>query len=156
MARSWLSSVPFDAPKPAVPWGWNPAATFMTAYYDAQENQREQQEFQMKAELQRILLPQKQAEAEFNLKKLAYDSKLIEESFRARTAVLDAQYRAATSSGRSGSGSNAAGSVGSPNQQQVTDPRNPLFYFQSRNTTPAPAPTTGQPAPTGKKVKLVF
>ena len=42
MAESWLRSYAISAPDP-VPWGWNPAATFQTAFIEAQENQRAQE-----------------------------------------------------------------------------------------------------------------
>ena len=141
MLTSVLSPIQIAQPNPAPPWGWNPAATFLTAYNTQQENQRAQEKMAMEQELYRILLPQKQAEVEFNLKQLAYDSKLLEESYRARSADLDARYRAATSSGRSGSGSgsNAAGNVvGGTGQQQQSNPYG--FGLGNIATPKAPQP----------------
>ena len=119
-----------NTPDTAPPWGWNPGATFLTAYYAAQENQRNKEEFRMKMELERILLPQKQAAAEFNLKKLAYESKLLENSYRAQSADLDARYRAATSSG-GGSGSGVAGAA---NSSPVQNNQKSDNYFDSMST----------------------
>ena len=55
----------------------------------------------MESELERILLPEKMAKAEFNIKKLAYDSKLLELTHRAETADLDNRMRVIASGGRS-------------------------------------------------------
>jgi hypothetical protein len=49
------------------PWGWNPAATFLTAYTSMQENKREQQEFAVQQELEQYLLPIKKRSAELSL-----------------------------------------------------------------------------------------
>ena len=99
------------------PWGWNPAATFLTAYTTAQDERRAQEKMAMEQELYKILLPEKIARTEFNLKELAYASKMMEKSYRAQYADLDARYRAATSSG-SGASSNVAGNGGPGNPQQ--------------------------------------
>lgn len=145
---SFLSAVPFVAPEP-VPWNWNPGATFMQAYYDAQENQRARQEFEVQQELSRILLPAKAAEAEYNLKKFQLDAQLLEKMHKAKSASLDAAYNGITSAvtgrGASGSGasSNVAGNVGSSNQAGVYQSR---FGFGSKLTPPAAsAPQAIQP-----------
>jgi hypothetical protein len=52
------------------PWGWNPVATFQTAYNDAQEEKRAQQEFEMGMELERFLLPMKKQQAQLALEKM--------------------------------------------------------------------------------------
>jgi len=111
--------VNYQAP-PAIdiaPWGWNPAATFQASFLAAEENRRAQEKMAMEQELYKILLPEKIAKTEFNLKELAYASKMMERSYRAQSADLDARYRAATSSG-SGASSNVAGNGGSSNQAQ--------------------------------------
>lgn len=74
-------------------WEWNPGQTFVTAFNNAQENQRLQQKRAEEAELAAILLPAKRAEAEFNIKKLALDSQLIEKIYKTRSAALDESYR---------------------------------------------------------------
>lgn len=127
------------------PWGWNPAATFLTAYTTMQENQRAQQEFQMKSELNRILFPVKKAEAEFNLKQLAFDTQLLEKNFQAKSAALDRSMQIVNAASRGGSGasSNVAGNVGSSNQAGVYQSR---FGFGSKLTPPAAsAPQAVQP-----------
>jgi hypothetical protein len=106
MITSALNSVNITNPKP-IPWGWNPVATFQTAMTEAQENNRAQERFAIEAELSRILLPEKMAKAEFNIKKLAYDSKLLELSHRAETADLDNRMRVIASGGNSGGGADA-------------------------------------------------
>jgi len=67
--ESWLRGYPISAPAP-VPWGWNPAATFQTAFFESQENQRKQQEFQMAQEMDQILFPIKQQQAQLSLEKM--------------------------------------------------------------------------------------
>jgi len=52
------------------PWGWNPVATFQTAYNDAQEEKRAQQEFEVGMELERFLLPMKKQQAQLALEKM--------------------------------------------------------------------------------------
>ena len=136
--------VNYQAP-PAIdiaPWGWNPAATFQASFIAAEENRRAQEKMAMEQELYKILLPEKIAKTEFNLKELAYASKMMERSYRAQSADLDARYRAATSSG-SGASSNVAGNGGSPNQAGVYQSR---FGFGSKLTPPAAsAPQAAQP-----------
>jgi hypothetical protein len=69
MAQSYLSAVPFAAPDP-MPWNWNPAQTFLTAYYDQQQEKRAQQEFQAAQEMDQILFPIKQQQAQLALEKM--------------------------------------------------------------------------------------
>ena len=128
MSVAW----PTYQPAPIIdlpPWGWNPAATFQRAYNDAQEEKRAQQEFEMAAELQRILLPAKAAEAEYNLKKFTLDAQLLEKIHKTKSAALDNSYRGVTSAiGSSGSGSTVQGSG-------IIDTSNVNFRT---STTPAP------------------
>lgn len=93
-------------------WEWNPGQTFVTAFNDAQENRRAQEKAAQEAELASILLPAKRAEAEFNIKKLALDSQLIEKLYKARSAALDGSYRGVTSA------IGSSGSVGGSEQEQ--------------------------------------
>jgi hypothetical protein len=95
MALSSFSPPDADIP----PWNWNPAATFITAYTTMQENQRAQEKAGMEAELSRILLPEKAAQAEFNLKQLAYESKLLEKSYNAQSADYDERMRVISGGG---------------------------------------------------------
>jgi hypothetical protein len=69
MAQSFLSAVPFAAPD-TMPWNWNPGQTFLTAYYDAQAEKRAQQEFQAAQEMDQILFPIKQQQAQLALEKM--------------------------------------------------------------------------------------
>ena len=75
------------------PWNWNPAETFLTAYTTVQENKRAQEAAAVEAELSRILLPAKAAEAQYNIKKFEYDAKLLEKLYNTNSASLDATYR---------------------------------------------------------------
>ncbi len=106
MAESWLRSYAIDAPDP-VPWGWNPAATFQTAFNDAQAEKRAQEKMALENELAQILLPQKRAEAEFNLKKLAYESENLTSQYKLLSEEQDAKRRFLRSGGSGGGGNNA-------------------------------------------------
>ena len=88
------------------PWNWNPVETYLTAYTAMQENQRAQEKAGMEAELSRILLPERAAKAAFNIKQLAYESKLLEKSYNAQSAELDD--RMGIISGNGGGGGDAA------------------------------------------------
>jgi hypothetical protein len=100
------------------PWGWNPVATFQTAYNDAQEEKRAQQEFDLGMQLEQILLPAKIAKAEYDTKKFAYDSKLLERIYRTQSAALDNSYRGVTSA-VGGGGNNAPATNAQQPQQQL-------------------------------------
>lgn len=128
-------------------WDWNPGQTFVTSFMLAQENKRAQEKAAQEAELAAILLPAKKAEAEFNMKKLAYDSQLLEKLYATKTAALDASYKGLTSavtgggSGGSGSGSGTSGAGTQPNKGFQSQ-----FGFGSRfsnptQTAPASKPT---------------
>jgi hypothetical protein len=99
------------------PWGWNPVATFQTAYNDAQEEKRAQQEFDLGMQLEQILLPAKIAKAEYDTKKFAYDSKLLERIYRTQSAALDNSYRGVTSAVGGGATGNPANNVQQPPAQ---------------------------------------
>ena len=113
MADSWLRSYAIVAPNP-VPWGWNPAATFQTAFNAAQENKRAQEKMALENELAQILLPQKRAEMEFNLKKLAYDTERLTLVNKLGIEEIEAKRRFLRNNGlgfgSSGSGSTVQGS----------------------------------------------
>jgi hypothetical protein len=139
--------VNYQAP-PAIdiaPWGWNPAATFQASFIAAEENQRAQEKMAMEQELYKILLPEKIAKTEFNLKELAYASKMMERSYRTQSADLDARYRAATSSG-SGASSNVAGNGGSSNQAPAQDEDPTSFNLTGTSYDRKPA-AQSQPKP---------
>ena len=72
MARSFIdpSLVAMAVEPAAPPWNWNPGATFVQAFNDAQANQRAQEKAAQEAELMKILLPYKQQTAALELEKL--------------------------------------------------------------------------------------
>lgn len=109
MSAPWptLSAPPAER----APWNWNPAETFLTAYTTVQENQRAQEKAAVDAELSRILLPAKAAEAEYNVKKFQYDAQLLEKLYATKSASLDATYRGINSAvgGGADATSNPAG-----------------------------------------------
>lgn len=110
MLTSVLSPINVRRPEP-MPWDWNPAQTFVTNFRNAQEDQRAKQEFELGMQLEQILLPAKMAKAEYDAKKFAYDSKLLEKIYRTQSAALDNSYRGVTSAvGSSGSSSTVQGS----------------------------------------------
>jgi hypothetical protein len=69
-----IMSGPFISPvKPvdtAVPWNWNPAATFIAARNDAIAQRQQEEQLVLDRELQSILMPLKIEEAKLNLEKL--------------------------------------------------------------------------------------
>jgi hypothetical protein len=150
MAESWLRSYAIDAPDP-VPWGWNPAATFQTAFNDAQEEKRAQEEFEMGKALEEILLPQKKAQVEFNLKKLAYESENLTNAYKLESEITDAKRRMLRSGGQGGGSNNAPATNAQGFQSK--------FGWGSKIATPPqaasrPKPTwqvvaPAQPNPTG-------
>ena len=126
------------------PWGWNPTATFLTAYTTAQEEKRAQEEFQMKAALDKILFPAKKAQAEFTLKQLAYESERMANSYKLLNEETDERRRILRSGG-SGASSNVAGNGGSSNQAPASGYQS-RFGFGSKLTPPAAsAPQAAQP-----------
>jgi len=109
----------------APPWNWNPGATFVQAFNDAQANQRAQEKMALENELAQILLPQKRAEAEFNLKKLAYDSELLTSRYKLMNEEIDERRRIIRTGGVSGGGggsSSGGGTSGATTQAQAQDP----------------------------------
>jgi len=123
---------------PAPPWGWNPIATFQTAFNDAQENKRAQEKMALEMELAEILLPTKRAEAEYNLKKFTLDAQLLEKMHKTKSAALDASYRGITSA--IGGGGGRQGGSGSGNTVQQDTSNDPLS-FNIPTATPQNQPT---------------
>lgn len=119
------------------PWNWNPVETYLTAYTTMQENQRAQEKAGMEAELSRILLPEKAAKAAFNLKQLAYESKLLEKSYNTQSAELDDRMRVISGGAPS---STTAGQANTPTGSGYQS----KFGF-GRSIMPAPT-STGTPA----------
>ena len=71
MANSYIDPSLVRMTLPEGPgWEWNPGATFVTAFNNAQENQRLQQKRAEEAELAAILLPYQQQKAALELDKL--------------------------------------------------------------------------------------
>jgi len=97
-------------------WEWNPGATFVTAFNNAQENKRRNEEMEMEQELAAILLPAKAAEAEYNIKKLQFQSELLTNFHKANTAALPAAYRGVNQA-VTGSGGDVVSQDQQPQQQ---------------------------------------
>jgi len=91
MARSYIdpSLVALATQPVAPPWNWNPGATFVEAYNEAQRNKREQEKMALEMELAEILLPYKKETAALQLEKLKQDVEL--------STLLTAQKRKAQS-----------------------------------------------------------
>jgi hypothetical protein len=124
------------------PWNWNPVETFLTAYTTVQENQRAQEKAAVDAELSRILLPAKAAEAEYNLKKFTLDAQLLEKLHRTKSASLDATYRGINSAVGGGASGTTAGQANNPTGGVYQS----KFGF-GRSITPASAATGTTAAP---------
>jgi hypothetical protein len=132
MAKSFLSPVPFAAPEP-MPWNWNPAQTFMQAYYDQQASQRAQQKFVLEQEIERELFPLKVQTAQMQLEKLLQDrdrTMLLNEQIRESRRNASAGINAAISGGSNASANNQTPSRraavdwnawGNPSAQQTSD-----------------------------------
>jgi len=147
MARSFIdpSLVALATQPAAPPWDWNPGATFVTAFNNAQENKRAQEKMALEMELSEILLPAKKAEAEFNIKKLGYDSQLLEKIYQTKSAALDASYRGITSAVTGGGGGNS-----SAGRSPSDGPYQSRFGFGSGLSR---APQTASVKPTWKVVE---
>ena len=137
---SFISPVrPIDT---APPWGWNPAATFQTAFTLAQENKRAQEKRAVEMELEQILLPVKQKQAALALDKMQFEverqSLFLD---RERTAYKQAS-RGLNDEVRGGG---IAGNGDSSNQAPASGYQS-RFGFGSKLTPPAAsAPQAAQP-----------
>jgi hypothetical protein len=142
MARSYIdpSLVAMAAQPAAPPWDWNPGATFTRAFNDAQENKRAQEKMALEQELAQILLPQKRAEAEFNLKKLAYDSELLTSRYKLMNEEIDERRRIIRTGGVSGGGGGVGqGSLGAaaPTSRYGGGVANLIQAYQSGTLKPS-------------------
>jgi hypothetical protein len=155
MLTSVLSPTRIINPQP-MPWDWNPAETFQTAFNESREERRAQQEFDLGMQLEQILLPAKIAKAEYDTKKFAYDSKLLERIYRTQSAALDNSYRGVTSAVGGGQGGGGGGNNTPATNAQGFQSK---FGWGSKIATPPqaasrPKPTwqvvaPAQPNPTG-------
>jgi hypothetical protein len=133
---------------PAPPWNWNPGQTFVTSFMLAQENQRAQQKAAQEAELAAILFPAKKAEAEFNMKKLAYESSLLEDSYKTKTEELEERRRIIKSNRTASGGGSGGSNSGGANSGATTQPQKRFqsqFGFGSRFSNPPQAAPTSKP-----------
>lgn len=153
MLTSVLSPIQIAQPDPAPPWGWNPAATFLTAYNAQAKERRDQQEFQLGMEIERILLPAKIAKAEYDVKKFEMDAQVLERIYRNQTAALDQSY-SGIKSAIGGASSNVAGNGGSSNQAPAQDPTSFNLTGTVYDRKSAAQPQTGSQPVAKKKVDL--
>jgi hypothetical protein len=128
-------------------WEWNPGATFVTAFNNAQENKRANEKMALDQELAAILLPQKRAEAEFNLKKLAYDTERLTLVNKLGIEEIETKRRFLKTNGLGFGGQTSGANSGSNVQQPKAD--DPLSFKIS--TTPSSFKIGGgvQPIKTG-------
>ena len=89
-------------------WEWNPGATFVTAFNNAQENKRANEKMAMEQQLSEILFPAKKAQAEFTIKQLAYESERMENSYKLLNEETDERRRLLRESRSGGSGASVA------------------------------------------------
>ena len=109
MANSYIDPSLVRMTLPEGPgWEWNPGATFDTAFNNAQENKRANEKMAMEQQLSDILLPAKQAQANYEVVKLGYQTKLLEKLFNEQTKALPGAYNGVMS---------AVGSSSSTGQQ---------------------------------------
>jgi hypothetical protein len=96
MASSFIdpSLVALAVEPAAPPWNWNPGATFVAAFNDAQANRRAEEKQALDIELNNILLPYKRAQAALELDKLQQDVE--------RSTLLTERYRQASKQTHSG------------------------------------------------------
>lgn len=106
------------------PWGWNPTATFLTAYTTAQEEKRAQEEFAVAQELNRYLLPLKKQQAELSLEKMNLEMEKTKGELTRQTLLTRMATDAYRNTNR-GVNSAVAGNVGSSNQAPSDN------YFES-------------------------
>lgn len=120
MLTTVLDPVRLTNPDPAPPWGWNPAATFLTAYNAQAQERRKQEEFKMAMEMERILFPAKAAKAEFEINQLAYETEVMANAYKLQNESISERRRILRSGGSGGSSasSNVAGNGGPGNPQQ--------------------------------------
>jgi hypothetical protein len=106
----------------APPWDWNPGQTFVTAFNETRLTKAKAEQLQMETELERILLPAKVAKAEYDMKKLGYDSQLLEKIYRTQSAALDNSYRGLSSAIGGGGGGGGGGSANPSSGEADADP----------------------------------
>jgi hypothetical protein len=109
----------------APPWGWNPAATFLTAYTEMQKNQQAKQEFELGMEMERYLLPIKKQTAQLSLEKMQLEMERTKGEIE-RQRVLTRQMTDATRNVNRGFNSGLA--EGPANNQQPNKADDPLSF----------------------------
>ena len=70
-----------------VPWGWNPAATFVAAYNQSAENRRAQEKAELDAWMTKTLFPLKESQAKLEIQKLQNE---VERGTLLNTLLADA------------------------------------------------------------------
>jgi hypothetical protein len=115
-----IASRTFEFEPSAPPWGWNPAATFLTAYTTMQENQRAQQEFAVQQELEQYLMPLKKQQAQLSLEKMNLEMEKTKGELTRQTLFTRMATDAYRNTNR-GVNSAVAGNGGSSNQAPAQD-----------------------------------
>jgi|688.fasta_scaffold293109_2 hypothetical protein len=136
MLTSVLSPISITTPDTAPPWGWNPAATFLTAYNTQAQARREQEKFNMAMQLERILLPAKAAQAEFTLNQLAYETENMANSYRLQNEMVNERRRIIRTGG-SGASSNVAGNSGGSTPRTGSNVATLIQNWGGGSATPA-------------------
>ena len=160
MAQSYLSAVPFAAPDP-MPWNWNPAQTFLTAYYDQQQEKRAQQEFAVQQELEQYLLPIKKRSAELSLANMELEmektkgeldrqtilTRRLTEGYRNTNGAINSTVSNPVSSGGQSTPSNPYDIFGdstvspSTGEEEAASSSMDMSGFNSANASSTPPPT---------------
>lgn len=132
MAQSLFQPVKLEP----LAWDWNPGQTFVTAFNNAQENRRRNEELAMEQELTRILLPYKQQTAALELEKLQQEVE--------RSTLLTKRLREGSAVAHRGimQGLQNPQSASKPNQ---TDPNPFMIDTTGANFKPTTSRTTSNP-----------
>jgi hypothetical protein len=129
-------------PIEAVPWGWNPGQTFVTAFNQTREAQAEAENLRLANELETFLIPLKQKKAAFDLDKIQYETEL-------QSVVLDRARQAQRQSyrdeisrarglggGQGGGGNNAPATNAQQPDPTIIDTSNVNFRSNTPKTPP--------------------
>jgi hypothetical protein len=98
-------------PIEAVPWGWNPGQTFVTAFNESRFTKAKADQLQIESELEQLLFPVAQRKAALELDKMQFEverqSLMLDMARDAQRQVHRSQMSGLTGGGGGGGGNNA-------------------------------------------------
>jgi hypothetical protein len=150
MARSFIdpSLVALATQPAAPPWDWNPGATFVRAFNDAQALQLKREEIENERQIMEILLPYKVKKAQLDLEELRSDVKVNEAAIDLRREEIKYRNQATENLMRGGRKPKAIFNPASGMLEPVDDYSDPLSGdFGGKDTLPpvVSASDTGEP-----------